>query len=184
MVILSISAGGAIAIIAVIGLATYAFYRRGKKVNSSQNSMEAQPTPAPQATLPNMARAQKAFMSNIDKFIIYFEGVTNIKVDWDKLSEAIIDINDDDLNKLLLIYKKNPTRWIDQMATWGVKPESCVEFTAMDKHKKQYTTKDGREIIAGKRYTVLSACWLITKTHNEGATIKEILKKGIVEEKQ
>lgn len=186
MVTLSIKATGIIAIIAVAVLLAYAFYRRGKKANLSQNTKgpNSQSPSATQPTPPNMPNAQKAFMANIDKLIVFFDGVTEIKIDWENFSDTIIDISDNDLSKLLLMYRKNPTRWIDQMATWGVKPESCVEFTAMDKHKKQYTTKNGNEIVSGKRYSVMSACWLITKTNSDGTTIKEILKKGIVEEKQ
>jgi hypothetical protein len=50
----------------------------------------------------------------------------------------------------------------------------------MEKHKEQYVTEDHSELRLGERYTVTSACWILTT--NEG--IKRIVKKGIVIKKQ
>ena len=166
-----------IAIIAGIGAAAYAFYRIGKK-----NMKEPVEENDVFKNNPNTINAQRAFIKNLDKLLPYFSGATEIKVDKQGLTETIIDINDDDLIAIWKQMFDRTDHWISQMAAWGVKPDSCQSFVAMEKHKSQYVTTDNSELEIGERYAVMSACWILT-TNEDNKSVKKVVKKGIVTKK-
>lgn len=171
MITLKITTGVTIAIVAGIGVAAYVFYMIGKKSTNKKNISEKYIK-----SNPNTIQAQRAFVENLDKLLPYFSGVTEIKIDKQGLTDAIIGVNNEDL---IAIWKKmvdRPDLWLNQMAAWGVKPDMCQSFVAMEKHKAQYVTADNSELELGVRYTVTSACWI--HTTNDG--VKKIVKKGIV----
>lgn len=175
MITLDISLGAVVTTLAAVGVAAYAFYRVGKK-NMKETPKRETPVSKYIKDNPNTIQAQRAFVENLDKLLPYFSGATEIKVDKQGLTDVIIGINNEDL---IAIWKKmvdRPGLWLNQMAAWGVKPDMCQSFVAMEKHKAQYVTADNSELELGERYAVTSACWI--HTTNEG--VKKIVKKGIV----
>lgn len=175
MITLEISFGSVVATLAVVGVAAYAFYRIGKK-NMKEPVEKNDVSTKYIKNNPNTIHAQRAFIENLDKVLPYFKGATDIKVDTQGLTETIIDINNDDLIAIWGKMVDRPDLWLNQMAAWGVKPDLCQSFVAMEKHKAQYVTADNSELELGERYTVTSACWI--HTTNEG--VKKIVKKGTV----
>lgn len=167
-----------IAIIAGVGVAAYAFYRVGKK-NKKKPVEKNDVSEKYIKSNPNTIQAQRAFVENFDKLSPYFSGAIQIKIDKEGLTDAIISINNEDL---IAIWKKmadRPELWINQMAAWGVKPDLCQSFVAMEKHKAQYMTTNNSELVLGEKYTVTSACWILT-TDKDGKSVKKVVKKGIV----
>ncbi|MBR6847418.1 MAG: hypothetical protein IKM74_04735 [Bacteroidales bacterium] len=163
---------------AVIGLAAYAFYRIGKKKTSDTPKNE-NPASKTIKSNPNTIQAQQAFLKNLNRLLPFFSGVSEIKIDTEGLTDAIITINDEDLIAFWKKMVNRPDLWLSQMAAWGVKPDLCQSFVAMEKHKAQYMTTDNSELVLGEKYTVTSACWILT-TNEDGKIIKKVVKKGIV----
>ena len=159
-------------------LAAIGYYK--KKQDVKQGNPTENPS-KPTATFKeniNMAAAQKAFFTNLNKFVPLLNGS---KIDLDKWSDAVIDTNDEDLTALWYKMVNRPDLWINQMASWGLKQERCESFTAMDKHIRLYATVNGAEITLGQKYIVKSPCWLLTSQDENGRVIKKVVKKGIVE---
>lgn len=98
MITLKITTGVTIAIVAGIGVAAYVFYMIGKKSTNKKNISEKYIK-----SNPNTIQAQRAFVENLDKLLPYFSGVTEIKIDKQGLTDAIIGINNEDL---IAIWKK------------------------------------------------------------------------------
>ena len=178
MITLEISFGSVVATLAVVGVAAYAFYRIGKR--NMKEPVEKNDVSAKYIkSNPNTIQAQRAFIENLDKLLPYFSGVTEIKIDKQGLTDAIIGLNNEDL---IAIWKKmvvRPDLWLDQMAAWGVKPDLCHSFVAMEKHKAQYMTTDNSVLVLGEKYIVILACWIYT-TNEDGKIVKKVVKKGVV----
>lgn len=157
------------------------FYLVGKK---RVGSAEKQPTPIPSPFKPNPStpKAKQAFLNNIDRLVPFFSGVKDITIDKNGLTDAIIDINDDDLLALWHQTMNNPKMWITLMASFGLSADARTVFVAMDIHKTMYTTNDGSEIQLGLRYSVISACWILTTTDEDGRSVKKVVKKGMVKQ--
>ena len=170
MITLEISTGAVVAIFVGLGAAAYAFYRIGKKSIDEKNVSEKYVK-----RNPNTIQAQKAFLDNLPVLMPFFKGVSEIQIDKQGLTDAIIGINNDDLIALWNVTLNRPELFINQMAAWGIKADTCLNFVALDKHKAMYSTEDGTELILGERYNVASACWILTT--DEG---KRVVKKGIV----
>lgn len=159
-------------------LAAIGYYKKIQDVkqgNSTENP--SKPTATFKENI-NMAAAQKAFLTNLHKFVPL---LNDSKIDSNKWSDAVIDINDDDLMALWYKMVNRPDLWVNQMASWGLKQERCEAFTAMDKHIQLYATANGTEITLGQKYIVKSPCWLLTSQDENGRVIKKVVKKGIVE---
>ena len=182
MITLEISFGSVVATLAVVGVAAYAFYRIGQK-NMKEPPKNETPVSKYIKSNPNIIQAQRAFMENIDKLLPYHSGVTEIQIDKQGLTDAIIGINNEDLIAIWEKLADRPDLWLNQMAAWGVKPEFCLSFVAMEKHKALYDTADKSELELGEIYVVTSACWILT-TNEDDRTIKKIVKKGTVIKKQ
>ena len=197
MITLEISSVVVLLGLAAVGAAAYAFYRMGKRKGQEQSQ---QPSQQPQQPLqqqqqqpsqepyikenPNTPQAKVAFINNLSRLMPFFSGVSEIKIDRENLTDVIIDINDEDLTGLWNKMVNRPELWINQMAAWGVAPDTRQEFMAMEKHLELYSTKQGETIEIGKQYKVLSACWILTTTDDKGASTKKVVKKGIAEPKQ
>lgn len=184
MVTLEITTGGVILGIAVVGIAAYAFYRVGKKSQEKETEFSRESTIDPNRYVknnPSTPKAKQAFIENIDKLMPFVNGITEIAIDKSGLTDAIISINDEDLTALWKQMINRSELWVNQMAAWGVAPDARKGFTAMEKHKELYITKDSKELQLGQRYNVLSACWIYTTTDSNGTTTKKVVKKGIVE---
>lgn len=199
MITLEISSGVVLLGLVIVGVAAYAFYRMGKRNGREQPQQQAsqqpqQPLQQPQQQQPsqepyikenpNTPQAKVAFLNNLSRLMPFFSGVSEIKIDRENLTDVIIDINDEDLTGLWNKMVNRPELWINQMAAWGVAPDTRQEFMAMEKHLELYSTKQGEAIEIGKQYKVLSACWILTTTDDKGASTKKVVKKGIAEPKQ
>lgn len=180
-----ISGGTAITTVAIVAASAYVFYLVGKRSHTKSSTSESVPDPSLASKVfkanPSTIQAQQAFIDNLDKILPFFSGVSSIQIDRDGLTDAIIDINDEDLVSLWRRMIDRPELWINQMAAWGVKPESCISFVAMPKHQEMYSVSDGTNVELGKKYLVKSACWVRTITKQDGSVAKEIVRKGIVE---
>lgn len=178
MLPLKVTVGGLFTGLAVVCALAFVFYLIGRKKSGDNRNPKYLPPLKPN---PNTPKAKKAFLDNLPKFMPYFSGVSEIIVDRDGMSDAVVDLNDDDLIALWNQTKDNPKMWINQMAAFGVSADSRTEFVAMNKHKEMYSLEGGGEIQEGIRYKVLSACWIQTLSELE-KTVKKVVKKGIVKE--
>lgn len=159
-------------------LAAIGYYKKmqdAKQENPTENP--SKPTATFKENI-NMVAAQKAFLTNLNKFVPLLDGS---KIDPSKWSDVVIDINDEDLMALWYKMVNRPDLWVNQMASWGLKQERCEAFTAMDKHIQLYATANGTEITLGQKYIVKSPCWLLTSQDENGRVVKKVVKKGIVE---
>ena len=173
-----------VVIIIVVVAVVCVLYRIGKNAqkelpNTSKKELEKKYI----SNNPNTIYAQRAFVENLDKLLPYFSGVSEITIDKQGLTDAIISINNDDLISIWKNMMDKPDLWINQISAWGVKPEFCQSFVAMEKHKALYVTADNKELELGEKYEVTSASWILT-TNEDGRVIKKIVKKGIVNKKQ
>ena len=121
--------------------------------------------------------AKVAFLENIDRFKTLFPTLCNGSFNSSDWTDNIIDIDNDELT---MYWKKAHTSvdaWLRLLASWGLKPENCTSFKAMEVHKKMYVTKDGSEIILGQSYNVIQKCWIQTDSDNR----TKVLVMGKVE---
>lgn len=110
--------------------------------------------------------AKVAFLENLDRFKALLptlcDGSFN-SLDW---TDTIINIDNDELT---MYWKKAHTSvdaWLRLLASWGLKPDNCTSFIAMEVHKKMYVTIDGAEITLGQSYNVSQKCWIQTDSDN------------------
>lgn len=115
--------------------------------------------------------AKVAFLENLDRFKdllpTLYDGSFNSS-DW---TDNIIDIDNDELT---MYWKKAHTSvdaWLRLLASWGLKPDNCTSFKAMDVHKKMYVTKNGTEITLGQSYNVIQKCWIQTDSDSRNKVI-------------
>ena len=184
MLPLKISFGGFVSGAITVILLAVIFYCIGKK-KPKENKMTPPKKPeSPEDKYiqknPSTPKAKKAFLENIQQFLPYFTGITDIKVDKNKLTEAIISVNDSDLTALWNQTMNEPEKWFNLIASFGLAPDNRTEFVAMDKHSEMYSLIDGSPLENGVRYTVLSACWILTETVDD-KVVKRVVKKGIVD---
>lgn len=161
---------------ALAAVGYYKWYKDKKNKNSTEEN-SSKPTASFKKN-PNIATAQKAFLNNLNRFVPL---LNSTKIDQDKWSDAVIDVNDEDLTALWYKMINRLDLWVNQMAAWGLKQERCESFMAMDKHSQLYSTASGLELTIGQKYVVKSPCWLLTTQDENGHAIKKVVKKGIVE---
>lgn len=110
--------------------------------------------------------AKFAFLDNLDRFKALLptlcDGTFN-SADW---TDDIIDINNDELIMYWKKVHKSADSWSRLLASWGLKPDNCMSFIAMEVHKKMYVTLDGAEITLGQSYNVSQKCWIQTDSDN------------------
>ena len=163
------------------GLKEKEFKQIGEIITSALKNSTEENSSKPTASFkknPNIATAQKAFLNNLNRFVPL---LNSTKIDQDKWSDAVIDVNDEDLTALWYKMINRLDLWVNQMAAWGLKQERCESFMAMDKHSQLYSTASGLELTIGQKYVVKSPCWLLTTQDENGHAIKKVVKKGIVE---
>lgn len=159
-------------------LAAIGYYKKMQDVKQeNQTENPSKPTATFKENI-NMVAAQKAFLTNLNKFVPLLNGS---KIDLSKWSDVVIDTNDEDLMALWYKMVNRPDLWVNQMASWGLKQERCEAFTAMNKHIQLYATTNGVEITLGQKYIVKTPCWLLTSQDENGRVTKKVVKKGIVE---
>lgn len=142
--------------------------RKGKTITTDP-SEKTPPTP-PGETLPPPPHPSKsakvAFLENLDRFKALLPTLCDGSFKSSDWTDNIIDIDNDELT---MYWKKAHTSvdaWLRLLASWGLKPENCVSFIAMEVHKKMYVTIDGAEITLGQSYNVSQKCWIQTDSDN------------------
>lgn len=181
---LRVSFGGFLTGVAAAFLLAVVFWFIGKKNPEAKKPAVSPKSDSPEdkyiSKNPSTPKAKKAFLENLPKLLPYFSGVSEIIIDKKGLTDAIIDINDADLTALWNQTIDKPEMWINIMASFGVAADNRTEFAAMEKHLEMYSSIDDSPLEVGSRYSVLSACWILTESV-EGKTIKKVVKKGLVE---
>ena len=110
--------------------------------------------------------AKVAFLENLDRFKALLTTLCDGSFNSSDWTDNIIDIDNDELT---MYWKKAHTSvdaWMRLLASWGLKPENCVSFIAMEVHKKMSVTIDGAEITLGQSYNVSQKCWILTDSDN------------------
>lgn len=121
--------------------------------------------------------AKVAFLENIDRFKTLFPTLCDGSFNSSDWTDNIIDIDNDELTMYWKKVHTSVDAWLRLLASWGLKPENCTSFKAMEVHKKMYVTKDGSEIILGQSYNVIQKCWIQTDSDNRN----KVLVMGKVE---
>ena len=57
-----------------------------------------------------------------------------------------MDINNEDLIEYWKKYQKRPDAWLNLMAMWGIKHESCSSFMAFDTYNQMYGLSNGESM--------------------------------------
>ena len=128
------------------------------------------PLPSPPPVKPSKS-AKVAFLENIDRFQALFPTLCDGSFNSSDWTDNIIDIDNDELT---MYWKKAHTSvdaWLRLLASWGLKPDNCTSFKAMDVHKKMYVTKNGTEITLGQSYNVIQKCWIQTDSDSRNKVI-------------
>ena len=177
---------------AVMAVGAY-FAFKNKSHSSGDGSKEQQggnsgngttPLPPPAQPKPvNPIKAKKAFLNHVDDFaqlLPTLSGEFNMS-DW---TAAIITVNDADLTGLWKKYVKLGNvaqKWMQLLASWQVKCDTCKSFTCATKDNlSAYSLPDGGQMTMAVKYKVVSPCWVHTFEDHEGMTRKRVVAKGIV----
>lgn len=115
--------------------------------------------------------AKVAFLDNLDRFKALLPTLCDGSFNSSDWKDHIIDVNNDELT---MYWKKAHTSvdaWLRLLASWGLKPDNCTSFKAMEVHKKMYVTKDGLEITLGQSYNVIQKCWILTDSDNRNKVL-------------
>lgn len=152
-----------------IGAIVFISRMRKGKTKTTRSGEETPPTP-PGEILPPPPKPSKsakvAFLENLDRFKALLPTLCDGSFNSSDWTDNIIDIDNDELT---MYWKKAHTSvdaWMRLLASWGLKPENCVSFIAMEVHKKMYVTIDGAEITLGQSYNVSQKCWIQTDSDN------------------
>lgn len=150
---------------------------RTRKMKDPKRGTKFPPTPLPEPKKSPSKSAKVAFLENLPRFKHLLptlcDGTFNSS-DW---TDDIIDINNDELIEYWKKVHTSDKAWLRLLASWGLKPDNCISFKAMEVHKKMYVTKDGAEITLGQSYNVIQKCWIQTDSDNH----KKVVVLGKVE---
>lgn len=149
--------------------------RMRKGGTKTTRSGEGTPPTPPGETLPPPSQPSKsakvAFLENLDRFKALLPTLCDGSFNSSDWTDNIIDIDNDELT---MYWKKAHTSvdaWLRLLASWGLKPDNCTSFKAMDVHKKMYVTKNGTEITLGQSYNVIQKCWIQTDSDSRNKVI-------------
>lgn len=121
--------------------------------------------------------AEFAVEKNLTKIAPLLRGVSRESItnseDWTSL---VISINNDDLTQLWKECVKRPELWVTYLQTFKLQMEWVDSFEGLDGYKEKYSMENGDEIVVGKKYRVVSPCWIYTDKNNQ----KSVILKGIV----
>lgn len=147
--------------------------RKGETI-TTESSEKTPPIP-PGETLPPPPQPSKsakvAFLENLDRFKALLPTLCDGSFNSSDWTDNIIDIDNDELT---MYWKKAHTSvdaWLRLLASWGLKPDNCTSFKAMDVHKKMYMTRNGTEITLGQSYNVIQKCWIQTDSDSRNKVI-------------
>ncbi len=149
-----------------------------KSMKETQDNVREKPSPTPtpnplppKTDIKPSKSAKVAFLENLDRFKSLLPTLCNGSFNSSDWTDNIIDINNDELT---MYWKKAHTSvdaWLRLLASWGLKPDNCTSFKAMEIHKKMYVTKDGAEIVMGQSYNVIQKCWIQTNSDNQSKVL-------------
>lgn len=101
-------------------------------------------------------------------------------------TDAIVNVNNKNLSDLWtrMVTKFGTNvfeKWKRQLEAWGVKSDTCNSFTYTQGRIFGYSLQNGLTFEEGKKYTVISPCWVLTIDLPDGGVKKTIIKTGTVE---
>lgn len=94
----------------------------------------------------------------------------------DKWDDVIIDIDNSELASMWGKVRTKTDSILRVLAVWGIRPDFCDSFVSMGEENEMYDLDSGGDVEKGKKYEVLSKCWLLTGDKGD----KSVLLKGIV----
>lgn len=161
---------------------------KGKKGRKPENgklpvgiSPKPEPTDVPTDIVEKQTKpAKDAFIENINLFKPLLRNLHLNSMDSQIWQEAIISTNNQELLDYWKKVKGNASSWLTILQMWGIKLDACQSFICIESYKELYETNDGTLLENGKKYSVESPCWILTKTDKYGKTSKEIILKGKV----
>lgn len=142
-----------------------------RTIRDSKGVTQCPPTPLPEPEKKSSKSAKVAFLENLDRFKALLPTLCDGSFNSSDWTDNIIDIDNDELT---MYWKKAHTSvdaWLRLLASWGLKPDNCTSFKAMDVHKKMYVTKNGTEITLGQSYNVIQKCWIQTDSDSRNKVI-------------
>lgn len=142
---------------------------RMRKGGEGTQKPDKKTTPTPPVKQSKSAKV--AFLENLDRFKDLLPTLCDSSFNSSDWTDIIIDIDNDELT---MYWKKAHTSvdaWLRLLASWGLKPDNCTSFRAMDIHKKMYVTKKGTEITLGQSYNVIQKCWIQTDSDSRNKVI-------------
>lgn len=149
--------------------------RKGGEKTTKHGKRPAPTPPVKPLTLTQPVKPSKsakvAFLENLDRFKALLPTLCDGSFNSSDWTDNIIDIDNDELT---MYWKKAHTSvdaWLRLLASWGLKPDNCTSFKAMEVHKKMYVTKDGVEITLGQSYNVIQKCWIQTDSDGRNKVI-------------
>ena len=160
-----------------------------KKTDSkatADNEDKPQPRILPEPKVIQVAKhpqgtAKEAFIANVSKFTQLFESLSKDENPPSQINEIIVGINNKELMDIWSKIHKNNAAILRILAMWGIRKEDEMKFLAQPYHLERYDViNDSSTIIEGMNYTVLSPCWLLTITNENGIGVKQVVKKGSV----
>lgn len=164
----------------------YKLCKNGKKPKTGSPTEPVAPIATTLATpsfKPNLIKAKKAFLDHLSDFSHLLPTLKDGN-DTQKWTEAIVTINDQDLTGLWKSFVQKPdfkTKWLQLLASWQVRCDTCKSFTCMtNDNKAAYRLPDGSNLTMEVKYKVVSPCWVFTSEDKEGNTSKKIITLGVV----
>lgn len=164
---LAIGAVGAIVLIAKKSKGGEETPKYGKKITPDS---PVTPLPLTPPVKPSKS-AKVAFLENLDRFKALLPTLCDGSFNSSDWTDNIIDINNDELTRYWEKAYISVDAWLRLLASWGLKPDNCTSFKAMDVHKKMYVTKNGTEITLGQSYNVIQKCWIQTDSDSRNKVI-------------
>lgn len=131
----------------------------------------------PESIVPTIS-AKDAFLGNIGRFKDLLPSLTDDTYNSKDWTDVIVDINNKNLIEYWNKVHRDKQTVLRILSSWGIKPDMCTSFVCMDAHRDLYILKDGGALEVGKKYNVVKRCWILTKTTNEGKSVKQVIVKG------
>lgn len=121
--------------------------------------------------------AEFAVEKNLTKIAPLLRGVSRESItNSEEWTSLVISINNDDLTQLWKECVKRPELWVTYLQTFKLQMEWVDSFEGLDGYKEKYSMENGDDIVIGKKYRVVSPCWIYTDKNNQ----KSVILKGIV----
>lgn len=170
----------------IVAIMLYRAYSN-KKSNTRETANPTTPHPkqtpdiSPEKKPLNSSVAKKAFLGNINRFISKLNSLCDGTYNENDWIDDIIDINNHDLIGFWKKCYRDENSVLRLLAMWGIAPDKCTSFVAMDYHKEMYELADNTPIMKGNTYKVKTPCWILTSSDGDGKTKKSIILKGKIE---